>query len=319
MASCTVQPDQRIWPIYQVFADLPGIGAAYTGKGTSSQNVNFSFSRSRASEPSAVVDTLTQNIDRYGDLQGFEPSRLTWPNGGWPHSGNAIVAEEQKWVPHPRTRGIVPVTYGNQPVCYDGIATRSFDYVLGVQGADCPSVFLYDPVSRAVGLSHSGWKPVVRGVVDNMLNAMDKLGAERGNITAYLAPGVGDVYNEFQWDDAMETRIKSVFIEAGRENLLTDKTVRHDMTDQELKELSSVLKRDLQGGTSFMLSSLIVRDLVSGGVPGDNITQSSHSTIVDRYPLEGTDRTEHFLYHSYRREGQGYGLSMSTAFLKHKG
>ncbi|KAI9857213.1 MAG: AP-3 complex subunit beta [Trichoglossum hirsutum] len=309
--SATGGEPSRTWPIYQAFTNLPGIGAAYTGRGTSPQNAYFSTSPSRV-----VPDLLTQNLYHYGNLQGFEPSKLTWPNGGWPHSGHAIIAEEYTWAPHPRTSGIVPFTHDNQPVYYDGIATRSPDYVLSVQGADCPSIFLYDPVSRVIGLSHSGWKPVVRGVVGNMLNIMDKLGAERNNIIVHVAPGVGDTYNEFKWDEEMEPHIKAVFVEAGRADLLTDKTVRHEMTDQECKELGSVVNRDIQSGTSFMLSSLIVRDLTSGGVPSSNITQSLHSTIVDRYPPEETDKTVYFRYHSYRREGQGFGLSMGTAFLE---
>lgn len=83
---------------------------------------------------------------------------MTLPNGTWPHSGQAIVAEAPKyeWIKHTRTGTLVPVTSKDyQPVTCDGIATRSDRFVLAVQGADCPAIFLYDPVRKVIGLSVS--------------------------------------------------------------------------------------------------------------------------------------------------------------------
>jgi copper oxidase (laccase) domain-containing protein len=310
----------KISPIYQVFRCFDGVGAAYTGKGTSLHNQNFSFSQPKALEDPDVKG-VTYNLKHFAHRQGFDSTKVTWPNGTWPHTGQAIKAEDYNWNPHSRTDGIVPVTHDNQPVTYDGIATRSLNYVLSVQGADCPSVFLYDPVGQVIGLAHAGWRPVVRGVISNTINAMAELGAKPSNIIAYIAPGIGDRYNEFQWDEAMGPCFTEVFIAAGREDLLTDKKIRHEMENQDRIKLRLALGRDVQEGTSFMLSSLILTELKRCGVPDCSITRSPHSTIVEHYPIKETAVLS-YRYHSFRRDRgpdpkrPGHGLSMSTMFLK---
>ena len=152
---------------------LAGVSGAVTGKGVSRDNYHFSFQRSQI-DPSILLS----NLQHYGHAQGFDLAKVTWPNGSWPHSGNTITAEEHLWEPCPSTGGIRPlVRNSGEPVVYDGIVTKSLDYVLGVQGADCPPLFLYDPDANVIGLAHAGWKPVVRGVVSNTLREMMKLGA----------------------------------------------------------------------------------------------------------------------------------------------
>jgi len=307
-----------VYPIYHVFSNFDGIGATYTGKGTSLHNHNFSF---RAAEGLSDVKYITDNLSHYAHVCGFDYTRVTWPNGAWPHSGQAIKAEDYTWNPHPRENGIVPVTSSGQSVTYDGIVTRSPGFVLGVQGADCPAVFLYDPVARVIGLAHSGWRPVVRGVIRNTIDAMAALGANPSSIVVHIAPGVGDKYNEFHWDEAVEPHIKEVFILAGREDLLTDRKIRHEMTDQDRAELRLALGRDTQGKTSFMLTSLITAELERCGISSDNITHSPHSTVVECYPIDETG-TPLFRYHSARRDmgpdpkRPRYGLNMSTMFIK---
>jgi copper oxidase (laccase) domain-containing protein len=247
---------------------------------------------------------------------------VTWPNGAWPHSGHAITAEEHHWIPCQNTGGIVPVSRtGREPVAYDAIVTKSPGYVLGVQGADCPSIFLYDQAAQVIGLAHSGWKPVVRGVVRNTVELMVKLGASPGGIRAFIGPGVGDQFNEFQWDEAMEPRIRDVFVMAGREDLLTDRSIRHVMTDEDCEQVRVATGRDIREGTALALSGLIVRNLMQEGVKGENIDVSGHSTICERYPEQGIESAV-YRYHSARRdagkdpERPGFGVNLCVLFLK---
>lgn len=304
----------HLTPIYPVFSGHPGIGAAYTGKGTSTTNAHFSF---RASS-----DCTSSNLQQLASQQGFSPTTVAWPNGAWPHSGNAIKAEDYLWTAHPRGVGIVPSTHDGQAVTYDGIATRSKDFVLGVQGADCPSVFLYSSRGGVIGLAHLGWRPVVRGVIEKTLKHMSDLGAERADIIAYIAPGIGDRHNLFQWDEGMGQEYRDVFLQAGREDLLSDREVRHKLTDEDSDELRAALGRDVEGGVAFMLSRVIMAELVRCDVLGSNIARNTHSTICERYAREEADGPVAFRYHSYRRDGgddpkrPGHGLGMSTIFLK---
>ena len=306
-------------PIYQVFEHLAGVGAAYTGKGGSRDNYHFSFQRSEIDHA-----VLADNLEYYSRAQGFDLAKITWPNGAWPHSGVVIIAEEEHtWVPSLITGGIVPLnpTTGER-VVYDGIATKSKDYVLGVQGADCPSLFLYDPDAHVIGLAHAGWKPTVRGVVSKTVKAMTELGATPASIRAFIGPGAGHVY-EFQWDEAMEPGAREIFVAAGREDLLTDRSVRYKMNESDRNEVRMATGRDIKGGTTFMLSSLIARDLEQAGVKRENVGVSELSTICARYPGQGTENIL-YQFHSARRdagkdpERPAFGSNLCVLFLKEK-
>jgi copper oxidase (laccase) domain-containing protein len=304
------------FPVYEVFGGLEHVTGAFTGKGTARENYHFSFQRS-----GIELSALAGNLESYAGSKGFDISRVTWPNGAWPHSGQAIIAEEHIWEMSPYTRGIIPVSQILEPVAYDAIVTGSLEYVLGVQGADCPSIFLYDPNAKVIGLAHSGWKPTVRGVVRNTISCMKKLGVAPENIVAFLSPGVSDRYNEFQWDDQMEEKVRMVFTEANRQDLLTDKSIRYKMNEADLKEVKNATGNEPRGGIALMLSSLIKRDLVQEGVLTHNIEVSNHSTICER--LIHKNNKPQFLYHSARRdagkdpERPGFGSNLCILFLRH--
>ena len=249
---------------------------------------------------------------------------MTWPNGGWPHSGDAIIAEAHDWVSSPYTGGSIPVSRETgEPVVYDAIVTKSPKYVLGVQGADCPSIFLYDAEAGVIGLAHAGWKPVVRGVVRNTVGLMRDLGALPSRMMVFVGPGVGDRLNEFQWDEAMEPRVREVFLAAGREDLLIDPTIRHQMSKEECKEVKNVTGRDIRGGTALMLASLIVRDLIEEGVVREKIEVSAHSTICESWPVVDNEAVV-YRYHSARRdtgkdaERPGFGVNLCILFLENQ-
>jgi copper oxidase (laccase) domain-containing protein len=297
---------------------LDAVGAAFTGKGTSRANYHFSFQR-------AGIDplVLAENIQSYAQALGFSPLHVTWPNGSWPHSGQAIIAEHHDWVPARSASGIVPLDRGSgSPVAYDGIATASTEFILGVQGADCPSLFLCDPKAGVIGAAHSGWKPVVRGVVTGVVEHMVSLGASPQEILAFVSPGVGDRFNEFSWGESMETYVKNVFVEAGRKDILVDHSLRYTMGEGDRKEVQAATGRDIRGGIAFTLSALIARELRSLGVEASNIEVSSQSTICERYADESGHLLPEYRYHSARRdtgkdpERPGFGSSLCVLFLR---
>jgi len=244
----------------------------------------------------------------------FDSRQLVLPNGAWPHSGKAIKDEDYSWISNAATGTLMPITRNNEPVTYDAIASRSLRHVLAVQGADCPAIFLYDPCSQVIGLAHAGWKPLVRNVAGNVIDAMEDLGATRHTILAYISPGAGDRYNAFNWDDNMEKPVRDVFVQAGRDDLLAEPTIRHRMTSEDRAILRSAFGREVPEGSSLKLSHLALTELKLYGVRECNISFSPDSTIVDRYLAP--DRKGPLKYHSYRRERPNHGLSISVLFLR---
>ena len=70
----------------------------------------------------------------------------------------------------------------------DALVTNVPGIILGVLTADCGPVLFADPEAGVIGAAHAGWKGAVGGVLENTINAMISLGADRRNIVACLGP-----------------------------------------------------------------------------------------------------------------------------------
>ena len=70
----------------------------------------------------------------------------------------------------------------------DALVTRTEGIALGVTAADCGPILLVDPTARVIGAAHAGWKGALTGVLESTIDAMEKLGAERGGIIAAIGP-----------------------------------------------------------------------------------------------------------------------------------
>jgi YfiH family protein len=70
-------------------------------------------------------------------------------------------------------------------ICDPGIA-------LIVLGADCTPVLLWDPVRKAAGAAHAGWRGTVAGVANEVVRAMgETFGSRPEDIRAGIAPAIG--------------------------------------------------------------------------------------------------------------------------------
>jgi len=85
----------------------------------------------------------------------------------------------------PEDRGrVIPAT--------DALITDAPGVALMLRFADCLPVLLYDPVRRAVGLAHAGWKGTVKGIAAKTASAMvEAYGSRPADIVAGLGPCIG--------------------------------------------------------------------------------------------------------------------------------
>lgn len=70
----------------------------------------------------------------------------------------------------------------------DAIVTRTEGLAIGATAADCGPVLFVDPNARVIGAAHAGWKGALTGVLESTIEAMEKLGAERGRLVAAIGP-----------------------------------------------------------------------------------------------------------------------------------
>lgn len=81
---------------------------------------------------------------------------------------------------------------------YDGFITNIPEVGLMIQQADCQAVLLYDPVQKAVGIAHAGWRGSVANIVGKTINAMAaEYGTRPSDLQAAISPSLGPCCAEF--------------------------------------------------------------------------------------------------------------------------
>lgn len=109
-----------------------------------------------------------------------------------------------------RGRGLFsPVTEG----C-DGLVTNEPEVTLTVFSADCTPILFYDPVAKAVGAAHAGWRGTALGIAAKTVRRMqEEFGSRPENIRAAIGPCICE--NCFETDaDVPEAMRKALGAEA---------------------------------------------------------------------------------------------------------
>ncbi|MCH8466473.1 MAG: peptidoglycan editing factor PgeF [Roseinatronobacter sp.] len=78
----------------------------------------------------------------------------------------------------------------------DAIVTATPGLALAILTADCQPVLFADPDAGVIGAAHAGWRGALAGVLENTVDAMEALGAERANITAVIGPCISQAAYE---------------------------------------------------------------------------------------------------------------------------
>ena len=92
----------------------------------------------------------------------------------------------------------------------DGLITDEPGVALTVFSADCTPILLCDPVRRAVGAVHAGWRGTASGIVKNCVEALGReYGCRPENLRAAIGPCIGPCCFETHRDvpDAMRAAL----------------------------------------------------------------------------------------------------------------
>lgn len=72
----------------------------------------------------------------------------------------------------------------------DALVTDRPGIVLGIVTADCAPVLFADREARVIGAAHAGWRGAHGGVLENTVDAMEALGAQRASMVAAIGPTI---------------------------------------------------------------------------------------------------------------------------------
>ena len=150
---------------------IPGLRHAFFSReGGVSEGVYAGLNGGIGSRDAA--DNVAENRRRMAERMGVGPDRLLTLYQV--HSPDVVVATAP-WAGDARPKA-------------DAIVTRAEDLAIGVTAADCGPILFVDPNARVIGAAHAGWKGALTGVLESTVEAMEKLGADRGGIVAAIGP-----------------------------------------------------------------------------------------------------------------------------------
>ena len=91
--------------------------------------------------------------------------------------------------------------YREVPDVCDGLITDKPGVALVTFSADCTPILLFDPVRRAIGAVHAGWRGTAMGIAAKAVAAMVReYGCDPENIQAAIGPCIGKCCFETDWD-----------------------------------------------------------------------------------------------------------------------
>ena len=219
-------------------------------------SMNLGFGRGDADE-----NVLT-NYDRLCNVMGFTKEQVVIPDQV--HDTvvrRATKADCGKGIIKPRDYECVDAQITNEP----GVA-------LAVFGADCVPVFFYDPVARAIGTAHAGWRGTIGRIVEKTVQAMEtEFGSKRSDIEAYIGVSIcGDCYT-------VGGEVAELFIREFPEA----------MTQTEEQKQDGTCQLDLWQVNRIILEQTGVKpeNIVIGGV-----CTKCHSDVLYSHRVQGNDR-----------------------------
>ncbi len=157
----------------------------------------------------------------------------------------------------------------------DGMITNLKNVLLTTVHADCLAVFCYDPVKKAIGLCHAGWRGTCAGIAMEMIEKMEEeYGCDSDDLQICISPGISQCCFEVGMEVA----------EAFAENW----TFAEDYITRTPQDAAN-------GKCHIDIKGINQEQLELMGIPTEQIQVSEHCTCC-----------EPELFCSYRREGGTY-------------
>ncbi len=127
-------------------------------------------------------ENVLQNYERMA--QALEVNRSNMTSVWQAHTDNIKVVESSdvgKGITRPKDLSEI-----------DGMVTNLKGVTLVTLHADCLPLYFLDPVNRAIGLTHSGWRGTKQSIGIRTLEAMEKaFGSRREDLLVCIGPGIG--------------------------------------------------------------------------------------------------------------------------------
>lgn len=176
----------------------------------------------------------------------------------------------------------------NEPDFYeykntDGLITNKNEIVLSTKNADCILILFFDPVKKVIANVHSGWRGTLQRISLKTVQKMqEQYGSKPEDIIACICPSIRKCHFE------------------------VDKEV-YEMFNQEFQDLKNLSEIIEQKENKWHIDTVLINKIIlkQFGLKEDNIIDSGICSVCNKE-----------IVHSYRAEGETYGLSTAVISLK---
>ena len=168
----------------------------------------------------------------------------------------------------------------------DGIITQKENLVLSTTNADCILLLFFDPVTKTIANTHSGWKGTLQRIsVKTVGKMVNEFGCKTEDIICCICPSIRKCHFEVDKD------VKDLFEEEFKDlNISKNTDIMEKQKDKEKWNIDTVL-----------INKII---LEKAGLKTENIIDSGLCSVCNKD-----------LIHSFRVEKQGYGLNTALISL----
>ena len=171
----------------------------------------------------------------------------------------------------------------------DGIVTQKENLVLSTTNADCILLLFFDPVTKTIANTHSGWKGTLQRIsVKTVEKMVNEFGCKSEDIICCICPSIRKCHFEVDKD------VKDLFEEEFKDLNISKNT--DIMEKQKYKEKWNI--------DTVLINKII---LEKAGLKTENIIDSGLCSVCNKD-----------LIHSFRVEKQGYGLNTALISLLEK-
>jgi YfiH family protein len=207
-------------------------------------------------------DHVFENRHRVARALGFSPSEIA-------------TAEQVHGSKVARVTEAGPMAAG-----VDALITNTPNILLMLMFADCVPIYIFDPLNKAVGLVHSGWKGTDANIVQKTVEAMvETFGTVPSKCIAAVGPCIGFERYEVSLDVAKRFRDCTIGSDSGSAQIV-------------------VPFNEINGTYHLNLRQVVFRQLIANGFKIESVFVSDQCTFSNKKD-----------FYSHRRDGAERGTT----------
>ena len=164
----------------------------------------------------------------------------------------------------------------------DGLITNTKGIVLATTNADCILLLFFDPVKKVIANVHSGWKGTLQRISEKTVGKMvENYGCKPKDIIVCICPSIRKCHFEVGKD------VKELFF-------------------NEFKNLENINEFIINKENKWFIDTVLINKLIlkKVGILEENIEDSNICSVCNKDMI-----------HSYRAEGESYGLATAVIGL----